>query len=56
MGSYLSSVQYKGYFENDNRACQALPQNDLERGEQYLLTKLYRTLNLKKYLLVLDDI
>ncbi|XP_078159156.1 disease resistance protein RPP13-like [Carex rostrata] len=33
-----------------------LSRNDLEGGEQYLLTKLYRTLNGKKYLLVLDDI
>ncbi|XP_078170454.1 disease resistance protein RPP13-like [Carex rostrata] len=30
--------------------------NDLEGGEQHLLTKLYQKLNGKKYLLVLDDI
>ncbi|XP_078170455.1 disease resistance protein RPP13-like [Carex rostrata] len=30
--------------------------NDLQRGEQHLLTKLYKTLNGKKYFLVLDDI
>ncbi|XP_078170452.1 disease resistance protein RPP13-like isoform X2 [Carex rostrata] len=35
---------------------QPLLPNDLERGEQHLLRKLYETLNGKKYLLVLDDI